>query len=196
MKNFLSLVILTVIFTGCSVKEIEVRPANYRLEPAYPLHVKEAKDDRVLRVQRVEGDSAVMTRAILYKKDGALKPYKYGRWSELPSTRLQEIFIESIEKQKIFRATVSSRSFAMADLILESNLENFEEVYKDDKSFVLVSIRFRLIDRQGADVIDSMLIESAYPVEHKEAKGVVLAYNKAVEKVIVDLNGWLHEKSK
>jgi len=125
-----------------------------------------------------------------------LKPYKYGRWSELPSTRLQEIFIESIEKQKIFRATVSSRSFAMADLILESNLENFEEVYKDDKSFVLVSIRFRLIDRQGADVIDSMLIESAYPVEHKEAKGVVLAYNKAVEKVIVDLNGWLHEKSK
>lgn len=196
MKKLLSLVILLVVFTGCSVKDIEIRPANYRLEPTYPLHVNKSNSDEVLRVQRVEGDSAVATRSILYKKDGALKPYKYGRWSELPATRLQEIFVESIEKQKIFRATVSSRSFAMADLILESNVENFEEVYKDEKSFVHVSIRFRLIKRQRADIIDSILIESVYPVEQKEAKGVVLAFNKALEKVIIDLNGWLHEKSK
>lgn len=196
MKKLISLVILVVVFTGCSVKDIEIRPVNYRLEPVYPLHVNEAKDDRVLRVQRVEGDSAVMTRAILYKKDGALKPYKYGRWSELLATRLQEIFIESIEKQKIFRATVSSRSYAMADLILESDVENFEEVYKGDKSFVHVNIRFRLIKRQGADIIDSILVDSVYPVEKKGAQGVVLAFNKAVEKVIVDLNGWLYAKSK
>ena len=107
--------ITLLLFTGCSIKDIEIKPSSYRLEPNYPLHVEKSKDDRVLRVQRVEGDSAVMTRSILYKKDGALKPYKYGRWSELPSTRLQEIFIESIEKQKIFRATVSSRLYAMAD---------------------------------------------------------------------------------
>ena len=187
-------VIAILFFSGCSIKDIEVRPSNYRLEPLYPLHVNKTKDDRVLRVQRVEGDSAVMTRSILYKKDGALKPYKYGRWSELPSTRLQEIFIESIEKQKIFRATVSSRSYAMADLILESSLENFEEIYKDDKSFVQVKIRFRLIERQGADIVGSVLFDSVYPVEQKEASGVVLAFNKAVEKVIVDLIGWLNEQ--
>jgi cholesterol transport system auxiliary component len=196
MKKLLGLVIVLLVFSGCSIKEVQIRPSNYRLEPVYPLHVNKAKDDRVLRVQRVEGDSVVMSRSILYKKDGALKPYKYGRWSELPATRLQEIFIESIEKQKIFRATVSSRSFAMADLILESNLENFEEVYRDNKSYVHVSIRFRLIKRQGADILGSILVDSVYPVEQKEAKGVVLAFNKAVEKVIVDLNGWLHEHSK
>ena len=186
--------ITLLLFTGCSIKDIEIKPSSYRLEPNYPLHVEKSKDDRVLRVQRVEGDSAVMTRSILYKKDGALKPYKYGRWSELPSTRLQEIFIESIEKQKIFRATVSSRSYAMADLILESSLENFEEVYKDDKSYVHVSIRFRLIERQGAEIIGSVLIDSLYPVEQKEASGVVLAFNKAVEKIVVDLIGWLNEQ--
>ena len=153
-------IVAILLFSGCSLKDIEVRASNYRLEPSFPLHVDQVKDDRVLRVQRVEGDSAVMTRSILYKKDGALKPYKYGRWSELPSTRLQEIFIESIEKQKIFRATVSSRSYAMADLILESSLENFEEIYRDDKSFVQVKIRFRLIERQGANIVGSILIDS------------------------------------
>ena len=183
-----------LLFTGCSIKDVEIRPSNYRLEPNYPLHVEKSKDDRVLRVQRVEGDSAVMTRSILYKQDGALKPYKYGRWSELPATRLQEIFVESIEKQKIFKATVSSRSYAMADLILESNLENFEEVYKDDKSYVNVSIRFRLIHRQGAEIVGSKLIEATFPVEKKEASGAVLAFNKTVEKIVIDLIGWLNEQ--
>jgi len=185
-----------LLFTGCSIKDIEIKPSNYRLEPNYPLHVKKSKDERVLRVQRVEGDSAVMTRSILYKKDGALKPYKYGRWSELPATRLQEIFVESIEKQKIFRATVSSRSYAMADLILESSLENFEEVYKDDKSYVHVSVRFRLIERTGANIVGSKSLEATYVVEKKEASGVVLAFNSAVEKIVIDLIGWLNEQRK
>ena len=189
-------VIAILLFSGCSIKDVEVRPSNYRLEPLFPLHVDKIKDDRVLRVQRVEGDSAVMTRSILYKKDGALKAYKYGRWSELPSTRLQEIFIEAIEKQKIFRATVSSRSYAMADLILESSLENFEEIYDKDRPYVRVKIRFRLIERQGADIVGSVLIDSVYPVEQKEASGVVLAFNKAVEKVVVNLIGWLNEQRK
>ncbi|MDA7848233.1 ABC-type transport auxiliary lipoprotein family protein [Sulfurospirillum sp.] len=193
MRCIIAIVVM-VFLVGCSTKSIDTRPSNYRLEPKYPLHVDKTKDDRVLRVQRVEGDSAVMTRSILYKKDGALKPYKYGRWSELPATRLQEIFIESIEKQKIFRATVSSRSYAMADLILESSLENFEEVYKDDKSFVQVKIRFRLIERQRADIVGSFLVDSIYPVEKKEASGVVLAFNKAVERVVLDLIGWLNEQ--
>ena len=194
--RYILVIVLVLFFTGCSTKSVDSRPSNYRLEPSYPLDVDSVKDDRVLRVQRVEGDSAVMARSILYKKDGALKPYKYGRWSELPSTRLQEIFIESIEKQKIFRATVSSRSYAMADLILESTLENFEEIYVDNKSFVQVKVRFRLIKRQGADIIGSILVDSVYPVEKKEASGVVLAFNKAVEKVVFDLIGWLNEQRK
>jgi len=186
--------VVVLFFTGCSIKDIETRPLNYRLEPSYLLLVNHSKDDRVLRVQRVEGDSAVMTRSILYKKDGALKPYKYGRWSELLATRLQEIFIESIEQQKIFKATVSSRSYAMADLILESSLENFEEVYEGDKPYVHVKIRFRLVTRVGAKILGSKLIDSTYLVEQKEASGVVLAFNKAVEKVVVDLIGWLNEQ--
>jgi len=189
-------VIAILLFGGCSIKDIEKRPDNYRLEPKSTLHVKKKQDDRVLRVQRVEGDSAVMTRSILYKKDGALKPYKYGRWSELPATRLQEIFTEAIEVQKIYKATVSSRSFAMADLILESSLENFEELYTAGGSTVHVKIRFRLIQRIGANIVGTILVDVVKPVEQKGASGVVLAYNSAVEEVVEKLSEWLYEQSK
>ena len=188
--------IAVLLFTGCSMKNIEKRPQNYRLEPQHSLHVKKHQDDRVLRVQRVEGDSAVMTRSILYKKDGALKPYKYGRWSELPATRLQEIFTEAIESQKIFKATVNSRSFALADLILESSLENFEELYSVQSSSVHVKIRFRLIQRKRGKVLDTVLIDVVKPVEQKGASGVVLAFNSAVEELVAKLGEWLDEQSK
>ncbi len=192
--RYIAILVAMLFLTGCSIRDTQIKPSNYRLEPSYPLQISQTKDDRVLRVQRVEGDSAVITRSILYKKDGALRSYKLGRWSELPSTRLQEIFVESIEKQKIFRATVSSRSYAMADLILESSLENFEEIYEKDSSYVKVKIRFRLIKRQGADMVDTFLVDSVYPVEKEEASGVVLAFDKAIEKVVVDLIGWLNEQ--
>jgi cholesterol transport system auxiliary component len=183
-----------LLFAGCAKKEI--RPDNFRLEPKTTLHVKSSLDNRVLRVQRVEGDSAVMTRAILYKKDGALKPYRYGRWSELLATRLQDIFTEAIESQKIFRATLNSRSFAMADLILESSLKNFEEIYSSEGSSVHVKIRFRLIQREGVKMLDTILIDVVKPIEQKGAIGVVLAHNSAVEEVILELGEWLYEQSK
>jgi len=196
MKKVLIFITMIVFLGGCGLKRVDMRPLNYRLEPQYPLQVNQTNNEKVLRIQRVEGDSTVMTRSILYKQDGALQPYKYARWSELPSTRLQEIFIESIEKQKIFRATVSSRSFAMAHLLLESDLENFEQVFKDGKSYIHINIRFRLIKRNNAELIDSHLIDSVYPIKQKDIQGVIFAYNKAVEQVIVDLIGWLNEESK
>lgn len=187
-------VVLVLFFVGCGTKEI--RPDSFRLEPKTTLHVKSSQDDRVLRVQRVHGDSAVMTRAILYKKDGALKPYRYGRWSELLATRLQDIFTESIELQKIFGATLNSRSFAMADLILETNVKNFEEIYSTQESSVHVKIRFRLIQRVGAKMLDTILIDVVKPIEQKGAGGVVLAHNSAVEEIILELGEWLYEQSK
>ncbi len=188
-------VLVTLLFlAGCGLRDIEIKPTNYRLEPGYALEISESKDDRVLRVQRVEGDSAVITRSILYKKDGALKPYKFRRWSELPSTRLQDIFVESIEKQKMFRATVSSRSYAMADLILESSLENFEEIYEGGKSYVKIKIRFRVIERKSSDILGSVLLESSSRVDAKNKNGVVIAFNMATKKIVEDLIGWLNEQ--
>jgi ABC-type uncharacterized transport system auxiliary subunit len=39
-------------------------------------------------------------------------------------------------------------------------------------------------------------MEATYVVEKKEASGVVLAFNSAVEKIVVDLIGWLNEQRK
>lgn len=194
MNKIIIIAICSVFFlSGCSIKTIEVKANDYRLETQSILHVSKKSDARVLRVQRVEGDNAVMTRSILYKQDGALKPYKYGRWSEFPSTRLQQIFTETLEAQGLFSATVSSSSIAAVDLILESSLQNFEEVYEDEKSFVHVKLRFRLIQRKDIKILGSISLDSKVQVKEKGASGVVLAFNAATENIVKDLTMWLNE---
>lgn len=193
--RFVWLLVLVFILGGCSFKDIETRPLSYKLEPDTSIkYVKPKNDKRVLRVQRIEGDRIVQTRFLLYKQDGALKPYKYARWSDLLTTRIQQIFVEALEEQSLFASVVSSKSFAVANLLLESSLENFEEVYNKDNSFVHVKIRFRLVERKKAKFVDSKLIEHRVKVTNKSVQGVVKAYEKALELVIKDLSEWLHEK--
>lgn len=184
---------LAVFFSACSIKNIEKKVNDYRLEPTQSLSLSAKKDKRILRVQHVQGDKIVMTHAIVYKQDGALKPYKYGRWSEFPSTRLQQILIESLEVQKIFAATVAANSLANADLVLESTLQNFEEVIEGEKSFVHVKFRFRLIQRVDAKILGSVSLDSLTNVKQKGASGVVLAFNESVENIINNLSTWLKE---
>jgi cholesterol transport system auxiliary component len=192
MNKIITIAICSVFFlSGCGIKTTEAKTNGYRLEPQSILHVSKKSDTRVLRVQRVEGDNAVMTRSILYKQDGALNPYKYGRWSEFPSTRLQQIFTESLEAQGLFMATVPSNSLAAVDLVLESSLQNFEEVYEDEKSFVHVKLRFRLIQRKDTKILGSISLDSHVQVKEKGAGGVVLALNEATENIIQDLIMWL-----
>lgn len=183
--------VFMLFFGGCSLKNSEKKPNDYRLEPQITLQSSDTSDVRVLRVQRVEGDNSVMTHSILYKQDGALKPYKYGRWSEFPSTRLQQIFTESLEAQGLFRATVPSNSLAAVDLVLESSLQNFEEVYEDEKSFVHVKLRFRLIQRKDTKILGSISLDSHVQVKEKGAGGVVLALNEGTENIVKDLIMWL-----
>lgn len=194
MRLIYTTIIIGLLLGGCSLKEVGQKPNNYRLEVNDALHVKKKEDKRILRVQRVEGDSSVSTNAILYKKDGALKPYKFARWSELPSTRLQQIITESIQKQKIFKAAVSSKSFAYADLILESTLENFEEVYEGEQSFIHVKIRFTLVKRLGAKLIDTISIEKKVGVKEKNTQGVVQTFNEATSEILKEMNEWLYAK--
>jgi cholesterol transport system auxiliary component len=193
--KFIWFFIFIFLITGCSLKDVEKRALVYRLEPnTSTSYVKPKDDKRVLRVQRVEGDKIAQTKFLFYKQNGALKPYKYARWSDFLATRLQQIFTEALEKEKIFASVISSKSFVVANLLLESSLENFEEVYEKENSFVHVRIRFRLIERKKAKFVDSILIEHKVKVIKKSTQGVIKAYEEALNLVIKDLSEWLYEK--
>ena len=197
MKHTLTLLtslLATFLISGCSMKEVELKPFTYTLNPILKLERFSHHNDDVLKVSRVESYSGLNTRAILYLKDGALQPYKYGVWSESPSLKLQHLITEALQDQNHFNAVVLGNSLASSNLVLESVLQDFEEVFIEDSSYVQVTIRFRVINMRTSEVIASAKFSSKKDVVNLNgARGSVEAFDAATEEVIKDLSVWINK---
>ena len=192
--TLLTSLLATLLISGCSIKEVELKPFTYTLSPILKLERFSHHNDDVLKVSRVESYSGLNTRAILYLKDGALQPYKYGVWSESPSLKLQHLITEALQDQNHFNAVVLGNSLASSNLVLESVLQDFNEVFIEDSSYVHVTIRFRVIDMRTSEVIASAKFSSKKDVVNLSgAKGSVEAFDAATEEVIKDLSVWINK---
>lgn len=192
MRIILS-VFLLLFLVGCGFKDVEQKPQSYRLQSNLIVQKVQKKDPRVLLIQEIQGDSAVISKAILYLQNGALKPYKYSRWSEVPSTKIQQMIVEYLEAKELFKATIPSLSLAQSDLVLESDLNNFEQVFKEGNSYVHVKIRFRLVQRAEAKVLGTISFEEKITPKGESTQDVVEAFNVGINKIMQNLSIWISE---
>lgn len=192
--KFLWLVPLIFALGGCSVKETSLKPYNYSLEPMVRLQRFTEHTKDVLKIARIDAPSGLNTRAILYKKDGAMLPYKYGTWSETPPLKLQYLIAEALQDQNHYESVISGTSMASNNLVLESVLQNFEEIFEENgRSYVYVNIRFHLINLKNGDILGSTRIASKVPVTNTDgAAGAVEAFNSATQTIIENLAVWIN----
>lgn len=193
MKQYLLAFLALLLFSGCSFKEIEKTPQNFRLQNIFEQPLASSTDLRVILIQNVRGDSVALSKAIIYNQKGALKAYKYSRWSELPSQRIQQLIIQSFNERKLFRAAVPALSLAKSELSLESELEQFEQVYKDGNSFVQVKMNFRLIQKKDAKVLGIKSLHVRVPIKEENTLSTVKAFNQAISKLILELGDWVRK---
>jgi len=198
MKQIIFAIFTLVLLSGCSFKEASLKPYNYTLEPMLTLdHFSDHNHD-VLKVAYIDAPSGLNSRAILYKKDGAMQPYKYGVWSETPSLKLQNLITEALMDQHHFDSVIAGTSMAANNLVLEPVLQNFEEVFREDgTSYVYVNLRFRVVEIKSGEVLGSTKIASKKDVTNTNgAQGTVEAFNAATAEVIKNLSVWINEVRK
>lgn len=198
MKNVLLTLTTLLLLSGCSIKETSQRPYNYTLEPIMKLERFNVANQDVLRIAYIDAPSGLNSRAIVYKKEGAMLPYKYGAWSETPPLKLQYLITEALQDQHHFGSVISGTSMASNNLVLEPIIQNFEEVFREDgTSYVHVSIRFRLVEIKTGEVLGSIKLSSKKDVTNTHgAEGAVEAFNTATEDVIKSLSIWINELRK
>lgn len=187
-----------ILLSGCGVKETTLRPYSYSLEPAIKLERFSQPNGDVVKVARIDGPSGLNSRAILYTKEGAMQPYKYGVWNETPPLKLQHLITEALQDQNHFTSVISGTSMASNNLVLEPVLQNFEEVFGEDgRSHVFVALRFRLIELKSGNVLGTIRIFSKKEVTNTNgAVGAVEAFNAATADVITNLSFWINEVRK
>lgn len=191
MRNFLSVVIIAFVFSACSFKEVEKTPQSYRLENQKASTVFSSQDKRVILVQNIGGDSVALSKSIIYNEKGALRPYKYSRWSELPAIRLQQLIIQSFEKRHLFQAAIPNISLAKSDLVLESELSQFEQVFEGQKSYVQMQLDVRVIEKKDLKILGVKSLHVKIPVEGTTTHDTIESFNKATSEVITQLGDWI-----
>lgn len=198
MKQTILAILTLMLLSGCSVKETSLKPYSYTLEPMLKLERFSEHNKDVLKVAYIDTPSGLNTRAILYKKDGAMQPYKYGTWSETPPLKLQHLITEALMDQHHFSSVIAGTSMASNNLVLEPILQNFEEVFREDgSSYVYVSLRFRVVEIKSGEVLGSVKLSSKKDVTNTNgAAGTVEAFNAATAEVIKSLSLWINEVRK
>jgi len=194
MKQRIFAFLALIFLSGCSIKEVSIKPYSYTLEPSIKLERFQTSNTDVLKIARIDTPSGLSSRSILYQKEGATQPYKYGVWSETPPLKLQHLITEALQDQNHFSSVISGTSIASNNLVLEPVLQHFEEVFREDgHSHVYVSLRFRLIEFKTGAVLASMRLSSQKEVTNTNgAAGAVEAFNAATAEVIRDLSLWIN----
>lgn len=194
MKNILLALTTLLLLGGCSAKDATLKPYNYTLEPMIKLERFSVANHDVLKVAYIDAPSGLNSRAIIYKKEGAMLPYKYGTWSETPPLKLQYLITEALQDQHHFGSVISGTSMASNNLVLEPIIQNFEEVFREDgTSYVHASIRFRLVEIKTGEVLGSIKLSSKKDVTNTHgAEGAVEAFNAATADVIQSLSIWIN----
>ncbi len=174
-----------------------------------PVHVYTISPDRALakgvrrgpltiKLAPVRGMQALYGTKVLYTDtEYSQESYAYSRWSDAPARLLQMLFQTVLQKEGPFKAVLPPTSSAEADLLLESTLYDFSHhLNGDGTSDGVIRVRFYLIDNREKTVIATREFSSRVPALSCNARGAVVALNRAATEIASELVSWLVEEDR
>lgn len=194
MRNIL--VALVVFLSGCSVTTPPVY--EYRIAPKVTIetHNKSTCRDKSLKVSQVFSATTLMSNRMRYAQDEYQELlFNESKWSISPNSAISAELVKSIQKAEIFSSVESFKSRSRADLILETNVEEFIQYFKNENrdSYVAVWITFSLVDAKSGKILQTKRVGKNLDTKSLNARGGVEALNSALADVLVQNNRWLSE---
>lgn len=112
--------------------------------------------------------------------------YSQSKWVTSPNSTVSNELIKALQDADIFKQVQTFKSIGKSTLVLETEIEDFMQYYSLDEksSFVHVAINLSVIDAKTNEVLSAQKIQSRVEVSELNAKGGVMALQKALEEVL------------
>lgn len=192
--------VIVAMMAGCALQE-HPPVAIYTVEPGWSQSAQAAMEKKgvtIIQVATVRGAAAFTSTDILYSdKPYSQRSYAYSRWRDAPVRLMQTVLEVTLQQSGLFRDVLPPVSASRSDLLLESTLLEFGQVFeKDGSSAGVVRMRFHLVDNNNKMVLAGKELATSIPVATADARGAAAAINAAAMKVAGDLVGWMAEVTK
>ena len=151
---------------------------------------------RTLAIAEPSASSALdSTRIAVRPTPSTLQVYAGAIWSDTAPALVQSALVDALGGSERFRAVVRPSDGVGADLLLRLDLRHFEAVYAEGarRPTVLVELQATLVDQRRGQVAASRSFRVEEAAEDKALPAVVTAFERAMERVAVELTPWVLE---
>lgn len=148
--------------------------------------------NKVMVVNATTAPEALNGSRILFARDVNRRGhYQYAAWLEPPAQSFYRLLLHQLRETPLFRDVLAYNSLLDGDYLLNSSIL---EMYHDVTSplgLVRIRVDFEFIDLNAGKVVDRLEVVKAVSASTNDADGAVLAFNKAISEVLLDLKAWL-----
>ena len=190
-------IVLVVIISGCSITKTVPSKIEYRLMiPEFTKISSSPCSDITVKLEPIQSSNILLDRRMYYVTNEVEQHYyTESLWSQSPNKMVEQIVKSVMIESQLFASVLDYRSNADTQWRYEIRILDFMQYYRDDmSSYVKLSMDFVLIKNAGREIIASKQLEATLPVETPDAKGGVLALNKATAKIVKESNSWLQSE--
>ena len=114
------------------------------------------------------------------------------RWADSPARMLEPNLMRALETSGLFQAVVRAPTSAKFDLRLDTEVVKLVQVFDSNGSRVELVLRISLLDKQKQRVLVSEVLQVSEPASEQTPYGGVKAANRAVDRLMQDLQKVLH----
>ena len=113
------------------------------------------------------------------------------RWVDSPARMLEPLLVRAAEQTGLFHNVVEVGSSADVDLRLDSKLIHLQQMCRLNPSELQLALRVTLTEVASATVIASQTLSVSEPIEERTPYAGVQAANRAVARLLAELQGFL-----
>ena len=117
--------------------------------------------------------------------------YQNSQWSNDMSRLLQGIFIEVLDRSRLFKVVLSDMSTLQENYRLESTIFDFEHQVRGEDSYAVVSVQFTLINTDTGRLAKSKRFSYQERTPTTDAKGYATATDRIMIRLSDDLLKWI-----
>jgi cholesterol transport system auxiliary component len=130
------------------------------------------------------------------RKPHEIEYFAHHRWVDAPARMLEPLLVQAAEQSGLFRNVVEAGNGADVDLRLDSRLIHLQQVCRLNPSELQLALRVTLSEVSSARVIATRTLSVSEAILERTPYAGVEAANRAVDRLLSELQGFLVEQLK
>lgn len=187
--------LVALMIVGCLPSRPESPPVRtYRL--SVDLDRAEARPPNsqgpILLVSVPLAEPGYETTGMIYlKRPYELEQYAVNQWADQPARMFASLLVETLSRMGYWRAVVPMPTSVEGDFRLDSYGVALQQEFMQEPSRIRATVRAQLLDLKASRVVGTRVFETVENAPSEDAYGGVLAANRAVGRLLDDMNAWL-----